>query len=129
MGRQLTNLSVSAITSLAVSLSTVIAQKKQCEFSILTQNPQCRLIEVRSDHFRNALTIAQLQSKYSPGHEARTKYKLAQALRRLPELQLEADEKALKAEKIYHDIVKESNNSAPPNGEDAYDNLIANFWR
>jgi hypothetical protein len=75
------------------------------------------------------LTIAELQAKYSPGHLARAKYKLAQALRRLPEFQLEADEKAMQAEQLQVELTKGRGFASPPNGEEAYDNLIANFWR
>jgi hypothetical protein len=90
------------------------------------------LLVLPSDHLRHALTIANLQATYSPGHVARTKYKLSHALRRLPEFQLEADEKAMKAEQLYYELTEHNNSessSGPPSGEEAFDNLIANFWR
>jgi hypothetical protein len=102
-------------------------------------------VEEAADHLRHALTIAKLQAKFSPGHVARTKYKLAQALRRLPgEYQFEADEHAVKAEELWRDIINNgsvkrgspasivenpASETLSPQGERDYDDLIANFWR
>jgi hypothetical protein len=81
------------------------------------------------DHLRAALTIAELQAKYSPGHVARVQFKLAQTLRRIPEFRFEADGMSIQAENTFVTLMKNSPVNLPPVNEEAYDYLVANFWR